>query len=161
MDTDVPGLFSGWSGYPLPGSAVRRALGEELARAMRHRYPVGIALIRPSKSLRGESLCELRYRIGLAVRAGDRVCVCGDDILIIMPGMPADRLPGRSRAIIEAATATSLTSDTPPALCCGLAAFPRDGARPETLLDVACGAAAPWHFRIDDCQCTDSCPAAG
>lgn len=137
MDIEFPGFFTGWPADPLCRPSERRALHEEVARATRHRYPLGIALVRSGDLLPGECLHELQYWIKLLVRAGDRVCAReSGDILVLLPGMPADRLTVRIRAVIAAANAASRISDLP-ALRWGVAAFPRDGASPETLLGVA------------------------
>jgi hypothetical protein len=114
----------------LPGGLPIRCAGHPSAALSMRRW-------RARDLLHGECLHELQYWIKLLVRAGDRVCAReSGDILVLLPGMPADRLTVRIRAIIAAANAASRISDLP-ALRWGVAAFPRDGASPETLLGVA------------------------
>ncbi|MDX9739929.1 MAG: hypothetical protein RBT81_01935 [Gammaproteobacteria bacterium] len=121
--------------------AAREAFRRELARAARHRYPLGVALIDPGTHRRcGEYLCELRWVIGLAVRAGDQVCTRDSgDILILLPGMPDNRLASRIRVVSAAARSASRVVDAP-VLRWGVAAFPRDGMLPDILIGSAIAA---------------------
>jgi hypothetical protein len=162
MDIEVHG-FSVRGAWPeMVGPSVRRILREELARASRHRYPLGVVLLDPGVHPRGgEYRCELLYAIGLAVRAGDRVCLRdAGDILILLPGIPADRLPIRIRALSCAARTASRFAAGAPVLRWGTAAFPRDGALPGALLAAASAAAQSWSGGIDNPQCACGRPAA-
>lgn len=117
----------------------------EFARADRQGGTLGVGLLRIEGELCGDGeamLWEFGYLLGLALRAGDGAFrVSEREILLMLPGMPADVLRRRLAQITRAAMPRAMGETGAPAISFGAALYPRDGRRGEDLLVAARSAA--------------------